>query len=544
MDYILETSWEVCNKVGGIYTVLSSRARILQEELKDNLIFIGPDFNNKNPDFTEDKTLFAGWQKHAVETEGLKIRVGRWNVPGNPVAVLVDFKPFFEQKDAIYSEFWERYKVESLYAYGDYDESSMFGYASGKVVESFYRFNKLDKQKVIAHFNEWTTGFGALYLKHTLPSVATMFTTHATSIGRSIAGNGKPLYDYLEAYNGDQMARELNMVAKHSVEKITAHQVDCFTTVSDITAKECKSLLERKPDVVTPNGFENNFIPPVKELKAKQKKAREHLKNIAEALFGYELSDDALFVGTSGRYEYKNKGIDVFIDALHQLDNKKGLAKEVVAFILVPAHISGVRLGLIGNMTVGKPYQRLENPYVTHKLVDREHDPVSNALAYFHLGNRQEQSVKVVFVPSYINATDPLFKMTYYDLLPGLDLTVFPSYYEPWGYTPLESVAFSIPTITTNLSGFGQWVKKLPKWSEGKEEGLDTGVAVVPRSDYNYYNVAEEIADLIIDFSVKSTKNVNHIRKSAFEISQQATWDKFIAYYKQAYNIALTKKIK
>ena len=542
MDYILETSWEVCNKVGGIYTVLSSRARVLQAELKDKLIFIGPDIIENNADFAEDNALYAGWQKQAAETDGLKIRVGRWNVPGNPVTVLVDFKPFFSQKDAIYSDFWMRYGVDSLYAYGDYDEASMFGYASGRVVESFYRFHKLEKKKVIAHFNEWTTGFGALYLKHTLPKLAVVFTTHATSIGRSIAGNGKPLYDYLHAYNGDQMARELNMAAKHSVEKTTAHAVDCFTTVSDITAKECRYLLEKKPDIVTPNGFENDFIPPVKELKKKRAEAREKLKNIAEALFNDDISDDAIFVGTSGRYEYKNKGIDVFIESLHQLSRKKGLAKDVVAFILVPAWISGVRRDLIGNLALGKPYANLNNPYVTHKLVDREHDPVSNALARFHLDNREKQPVKVLFIPSYINAADPLLKADYYDILAGLDLTVFPSYYEPWGYTPLESTAFSIPTITTNLSGFGQWVEKLPQWSESKEEGLNTGVAVVPRTDYNYLSVAEEIASLIVDFSVKSEKNINHIRRAAFEISQQATWDKFILYYKKAYKIALAKK--
>jgi glycosyltransferase involved in cell wall biosynthesis len=418
----------------------------------------------------------------------------------------------------------------------------MFGYASGKVMESFVRFFQLEKKKVIAHFNEWTTGFGALYLKHTLPKVATVFTTHATSIGRSIAGNGKPLYDYLPAYNGDQMARELNMVAKHSVEKTTAHLVDCFTTVSDITAKECKFLLDKKPDVVTPNGFENDLVPPVKKLKTKQKEARAKLKNIAEALLGYDLKENALFVGTSGRYEYKNKGIDVFIEALQQLSHNPKLGKEIVAFIMVPAWISGARQDLMDSLAAGKPYARLQNPYTTHNLVEPWHDPVSNALAHFHLDNREEQPVKVIFIPTYINEADPLLKADYYDILPALDLSVFPSYYEPWGYTPLESVAFSIPTITTNLSGFGQWVEKLPDWSGNKEKGFNSGVEVVSRTDYNYMDVAGEIAALIADFTEKGDKQLNYIRQAAFEISQQATWDKFISYYNEAYQLALEKK--
>ena len=261
-DYIFESSWEVCNKVGGIYTVLSTRANTLQEKFRDRIFFIGPDVwqGKENPLFIESDNLCAAWKEHALEKDELSVRVGRWNIPGEPIVILVDFQPFFEKKDDIYTEMWNRYQVDSLHAYGDYDEASMFSYAAGRVVESFYRYNLTETDKVVYQAHEWMTGMGALYVQEAVPEVATIFTTHATSIGRSIAGNNKPLYDYLFAYNGDQMAQELNMQSKHSIEKQTAHYVDCFTTVSEITNNECKELLDKPADVVLMNGFEDDFV--------------------------------------------------------------------------------------------------------------------------------------------------------------------------------------------------------------------------------------------------------------------------------------------
>ena len=299
-DYIFESSWEVCNKVGGIYTVLSSRAKTLQDRMKDRIIFIGPDFwkEKESPYFKEDKSLFADWQWEAKEN-GLNVRAGRWAVPGEPIAILVDFEPYFEKKNEIYGWLWEHYQVDSLHAYGDYDEASMFSYAAALVVESFYK-HYLDKsQKVVYHANEWMCGLGALYINNRMPQIGTIFTTHATSIGRSIAGNQKPLYDYLFAYNGDQMAGELNMQSKHSIEKQTAMNVDCFTTVSEITARECIELLDKPVDVVLPNGFDNSFVPKGATFTKKRKAARKRLLDVANALLGESLDDDTLIVSTS-----------------------------------------------------------------------------------------------------------------------------------------------------------------------------------------------------------------------------------------------------
>lgn len=344
-DYIFEASWEVCNKVGGIYTVLSTKANTLQTKFRDKLFYIGPDVwqGKENPLFIESDTLWAAWRKHAVEKENLSVRVGRWNIPGEPIVILVDFNSFFAQKNEIYTDMWNRYQVDSLHAYGDYDEASMFAYAAGRVTESFYRYNLLETDSVVFQAHEWMTGMAALYLQTAVPEIATIFTTHATSIGRSIAGNGKPLYDYLFAYNGDQMAQELNMESKHSIEKQTAHYADCFTTVSEITNNECKELLDKSADVVLMNGFEDDFVPKGATFTGKRKRARSAMLRVANCLLGEDLDDDTLIVGTSGRYEFKNKGINLFLEALNRLNRDRNLKKKVLAFVNVPGWVGEPR---------------------------------------------------------------------------------------------------------------------------------------------------------------------------------------------------------
>ncbi|MBP3642576.1 MAG: glycosyltransferase [Parabacteroides sp.] len=536
-EYLFESSWEVCNKVGGIYTVLSTKAHTLQQSFKDKLIFIGPDVwdNTNAPDFIEDDVLFADWKTYTKTTENLKVKVGRWNVPGTPPVILVDFKPFFKERDAFFYSMWESFRVDSIHAYGDYDESCIFAYAVGKVIESFYHFYKLENKKVAALFNEWMLGMGALYIQKQLPAIATLFTTHATSIGRSIAGNNKALYAYMDGYNGDQMAGELNMEAKHSLEKQTALHVDCFTTVSDITARECKQLLDKAPDIVTPNGFEPNFVPTDKEYDKKRTAARRDLLNVAEKLLGCPISPDAFLVSTSGRYEYRNKGIDVFIEAMNRVRTSGRLQREVVAFIMVPAWVRDARADLKEvidkNIRTTSPMQM---PFVTHWLNLMEQDKVLNYISHSGFTNSAADKLKIIFVPCYLDGHDGIFNKPYYDLLIGMDATVYPSYYEPWGYTPLESIAFGIPTITTDLAGFGLWAKK-----HVTGNNISEGVAVVNRDDFNYFEVADAITSSILTLAGKDKKEAEEIRKRSFCLAAKAEWSKFIVYYEEAFRIAL-----
>lgn len=491
-DYIFETSWEVCNRVGGIYAVLSTRAVSMQAEHPDKVLFFGPDFgDHSNQFFREDKRLLRSWDAP------IPVRIGRWQVPGEPIAILLRWEHLWERKNEIYAWAWDKFQVKSHAAYGDYDESCLFGYAAGQVMESLYHHLVGEGYHVCMHANEWQTAFTIFYLRDHCPKIASLFTTHATGIGRSIAGNGKPLYDYFTGYNGDQMAEELNMVSKHSVEKMAAHWADCFTTVSDITARECAQLLDKPVDIVTPNGFESGFVPKGKvALQKAREKARAALTRVAEKQLGGRVPKDSLYVCIAGRQEWKNKGIDVFLHAMERLADKiyrRQNHGDVVAFVMIPY--------------LDKPLVRVGK-------------------------------VSVVFVPYYLNGKDPLFGMTYYDLLAGMDATVFPSYYEPWGYTPLESVAFHVPTITTSLAGFGVWAESV------QECGLQHGVAVIDRTDSNYGLVIERIADILLDCLNWTAEQWEEARAAAAAIAKKAEWKQFFRYYRKAYDIALTKASK
>ena len=538
-DYIFESSWEVCNKVGGIYTVLSTRAKTLQDAFRDKIIFIGPDLADANDlYFSEDETLFIEWRKQAL-AEGLAIRVGRWKVPGEPIAVLVDFSQYFKDKNEIYTRLWELYQVDSLHAYGDYDEASMFSYGAAKVVESFYNFYLDKSKKVIYHGNEWMTGLGLLYINSKLPNIATLFTTHATSIGRSIAGNNKPLYDYLFAYNGDQMACELNMQSKHSIEKQTAMNVDCFTTVSEITANECKELMEKPVDFVLPNGFENDFVPKGAQFTRKRNAARKRIFEVANALLGVDFDDqNTLVISTSGRYEFRNKGVDVYIEAMNRLQRDNRLNKKILAFIEVPGWVGEPRQDLIDRLNSGHKFDTpLHVPMITHWLHNMSHDNVLDMMKYLDMQNRKEDNVKLIFLPCYLNGDDGIFNMKYYDLVLGNDMCIYPSYYEPWGYTPLEAIAFKVPCITSDLAGFGLWANS----EIGHVGEIIDGVKVVHRTDYNYSEVADKIKDTVAEFSNFTAADVKKSRSSADKLSKKALWSNFIKYYYEAYDFALRR---
>lgn len=550
-DYIFESSWEVCNKVGGIYTVLSTRAKTLQDRMRDHIIFIGPDCwkDKACPFFKEDDMLFSDWRKQTTTTD-LHVKIGRWKIPGEPIAILVDFVPYFAKKDQIYAKLWEDFQVDSLHAYGDYDEASMFSYAAAKVVESFYHFylepkttargKKMPEQKIIYHGNEWMTGLGVLYIRKYLPQIATVFTTHATSIGRSIAGNNKPLYQYLSDYNGDQMAGELNMQSKHSIEKQTALNVDCFTTVSEITATECEELLDKKVDVVLPNGFDNSFVPAEPTFTEKRKAARKRLLQVANCLTGAHFDDDTFIISTNGRYEFRNKGLDVFIESMNRLRNDARVTSPAVAFIEVPGWVNSPRQDLQERLATGKEYDTpLDQPYLTHWLNNMNEDRTLGMLHYLNYLNRPDDKVKVIFVPVYLLGDDGIMNLSFYDLLLGNDLCIYPSYYEPWGYTPLEAIAFSVPCVTTDLAGFGLWANS----EKGTVSEIEDGVAVVHRTDYNYNEVCDAIRDSVVRYYQLSCSEKTKVRKRAERLSQKALWSHFIKYYEQAYDFALRKAL-
>lgn len=485
-EYIFETAWEVCNRVGGIYAVVSTKAATMQAEHPDKVIFFGPDLGKQSDRyFKADQRLLSGKIKG--------VRVGRWKIPGEPLAVLVRWDHLRQQRDSIYGWAWNNFGVQSHAAYGDYEDCCLFSYAVGQAVEQLHR--QLGRPLSVFQSHEWQTAFALLYLRQYCPDIATVFTTHATGIGRSIAGNNKPLYDYFSGYHGDEMAAELNMVSKHSLEKRAAHSCHCFTTVSELTGKECEQLLDKKPDIITPNGFESQFVPRGALFNAARQTARKALLRWAQKQIGHTLNDDTLLIAISGRLEWKNKGIDVFLDAMNALSGMlHATDKEVVALVMIP---------------------------------------------YMEQPMRRLGKLTVLFMPWYLptrEATATLNGKTYFDLLVGLDITAFPSYYEPWGYTPLESIAFHVPTITTSLAGFGVWA------AQTMTNGTAfPPVTVIERTDSNYHHVVQQVAEQALRYARLSDKEQQQVRREAMLLARKAEWSHFFYAYKRAYATAINR---
>jgi len=537
-DYLFEVSWEVCNKVGGIYTVIATKAPGITEELKNNYILIGPDVwkeTRENPDFVEDKFLYKSWREDA-ESKGLKFKIGNWNISGRPVVILVDFTQYFAQKDEILAKLWEKYQVDSYTGQWDYIEPALFGFAAAVVIRSFYDYHVIAGDHIVAQFHEWMTGAGILSLKDNTPQIATVFTTHATVMGRCIAGNGMPLYGKLQEYQPESLARKLGIVSKFSLEKSSAKFADCFTTVSEITANECDHFLDKKVDLVTPNGFSDTLIPDEASFAAKRTFARETIKKVTEGLTNQPLSDNPVFILNSGRYEFHNKGIDLYIDALGQLNKNESLTQNIVAFIAVPADHAGPSHNLAQRMLQPDFNQPVTGEFCTHGLNNYDHDPMIQRIKANNLNNAPSDKVKIVIVPCYLDSHDGIINLDYYDFLIGFDLTAFPSYYEPWGYTPLESIAFHIPTITTTLAGFGLWTKS--KFSDP-----DKFVSVIERDDENDEYVTGMISQRILEFVNCTKEEKRAARAKAYELSRLALWEQLVKNYYLAYNIALGKAV-
>ena len=505
-DYLFETSWEVCNKVGGIHTVVSTKAKTLVEKLKDNLILIGPDICKdkcQNQEFEEDNCKFKSWKQYA-QSKGLRFRVGKWKIIGEPTVILVDFTQYFSQKDEIFSDFWEEYGLDSLTGSWDYIEPCLFGYAAAKIIENYYEFHVDANDKILAQFHEWMTGSGILYLKKHCPQIATAFTTHASVLGRCLAGNNMSLYSSLKYYEGDKIAQQFNMRAKYSMEKLSALNSDVFTTVSEITNKECEQFFKKSANQITPNGFENAFVPKGTDYEKISTTSRQKIITIAEKLTLTKISQDAFLIINSGRYEFKNKGIDVFIKALGEV-NKTKLSKDIVAIIAVPAY-----------------------------NVDEQKDAILNEIKNNQLYNTEKDKVKIIFLPYYLDGKDGVVNIPYFDFLTGFDLSIFPSYYEPWGYTPMESLAFGVPSITTSLAGFGLWM-------QNKNYNLDKALNVIERTDDNTQDCIDKIKEIILDFLKHDDKTNKQLKAKAIELSNNVVWDKLIDNYFEAYDKALQK---
>ena len=534
-EYLFETSWEVCNMVGGIYTVLSTKSNVMRQLLGDHYITVGPDVVKEAHEtlyFVEDNELFPEWRERAL-AQGLKFRVGHWKIESSPIAILIDYTTLYQSKNEILTHLWEQYELDSIRGQWDYIEPVLFGYAAGQVIESFCNFYLQQTNNIVAQFHEWMTGSGVLYIKEHCPQIATVFTTHATYLGRAISGNGLPLYDNLKTYLPSVMAMQFNVVSQQSMEQKAAKNADAFTTVSDITAQECEQFLYRKPDIVTKNGIDHTFRQDEAAFEEKRKATRAQILKIASTLCGETLDPNCLMVLNSGRYEFKNKGIDLFIEALRRLNEDKNLKRTVLGVIAVPSNIAGPSKDLQHRLDGTNAIMGHTDFPATHHVFEYENDAILNTLRNSGLQNDANDKVKVMFVPAYLNGSDGIFNMTYSEFLTAFDFSVFPSYYEPWGYTPLESVALGIPTLTSDVSGFGKFVQQECKGNDA--------VTVVPRKQGDPNKVIDEIVSALRHFLSLTEKGASQITESALQVANKLLWKDLIVSYQKAWDVALEK---
>ncbi|MFH0921625.1 MAG: alpha-glucan family phosphorylase [Fibrobacterota bacterium] len=520
-NYLFEVSWEVCNKVGGIYTVIKSKLTEAKKEFGDDYCLIGPLFDN-NPDFQEETGIEVTNLLHKLQGAGITAKVGRWKTDSAPRVVLVKYKDTLDQGKLLYS-LWEDFGVESMNGGWDYLEPVLFSTVSAHVIEALSGL--YSEHRILAQFHEWIAGAGLLYLKKKTPHIATIFTTHATVLGRSMCGNGVDIYSAFSQVNTDSEAARFGVTAKHSLESVTAREADCFTTVSEITALEARHILNVEADVVLPNGFDVKHVPDPLAQPDYFIGQRKKLVDFAAGFLKKELTpDNTLILSTSGRYEFHNKGIDLFLDSLGELRKQQGnLKKNVVAFLFVIA----------GGMQSPDSKHRSE-PYgalSSHALWDPNNDPIIKACFRLNLQNQPADKVNVIFVPAFMNSRDGVLNMEYYDALAGCDLTVYPSYYEPWGYTPLESIAYSVPTISSDLAGFGKWVVTQKHESDGIKILRRLGIPMMDTTR------AELTAHLLV-MAHADTAAWGRMRQNVRNVALKAEWEIFFNHYLTAFKIA------
>ncbi len=595
-DSLFEISWEVCNKVGGINTVLQSKAAEIGSFYKQNYILVGPYFIDKVGGQFQEELPNAGMRSvfNSLEQRGIKCHFGKWLIQGEPRVILMDFINFWPQANSIKRELWDNFKIDSLNTGYDFDEPLIWSYAAGILIE---QLANIYQGRTIAHFHEWLSGAGLLYLAGKRSGVKTVFTTHATVLGRTLAGANIDIYSLLDKIDANKEIYKYNIAAKHLLEKASAEQAAVFTTVSEITSLEAQYFLGKKADVILSNGLDIEKFPTFEEETLKHHIQRDRIKEFLQYFFfpyyTFDLEETLIYF-IAARYEFKNKGIDITIKALGELNEKlkkENSKKNIVAFFWIPAAIRGIKLELLENKTkyedikdsfeevaedtnekllfslvsqkevsreflYGKEFldeikkkvlmfnRKGEPMHCTHDLVD-QNDIILNKFKEANLNNTAKDKVKVVFYPTYLSGSDGLLNLNYYESITGSHLGIFPSYYEPWGYTPLETAALGVASVTTDLAGFGRFIaqsvegKKHPGIFLLKFLSAAKGSAV--GGQRSGAEVVADLADIMHRFAKFSKHERIQNKIIARDIAAKAGWDELIKNYLEAYRLALSK---
>lgn len=589
-EVCFEVSWEVCNKVGGIFTVVQSKVSPMKARYGDDYFLVGPYFPKKAWGIFEEHVAPEGCKNafEVLKKEGIEIHCGTWITKGDPNVLLVDFTNFSGQKNDVKRKLWDWYQIDSLNTeWYDFDEPVVWAYAVGRLIEEL---SKVYDKKIVAHFHEWLAGAGLLYLRHQNAKVGTVFTTHATTLGRSLAMQERDIYEQLESIDSDAEAKKLgsSVWAKHCLEKQSALNAHVFTTVSDITGLEAEHFLGRKPDVLLFNGLDMSKFPTFEEASLKHKIFKNRIKQFLMYYFFPYYSfdiDNTLIYFLAGRYEFHDKGVDVFIKALGRLNDelkKEKCDKTIVAFFWIPGNVKGihpellecrsyfgdikdslddvhedVHSRLLYTMMSGKEVSKevllgsdfLQDlkpklkrmmrkgapPLSTHLLYDEDKDSILNSLRVAGLDNSEDDRVKVIFYPIYLSGADGLLDTSYYESMQGAHLGVFPSYYEPWGYTPLEAAALGVSSLTTDLAGFGQYICK--ECNQGKYPGI----FVLPRFKKSEEDIVRVLTEQMSSFAHFDAKERTENKIMAQKLAATADWKIFIERYFEAHDKAVDK---
>lgn len=582
---LIEIAWEVCNPVGGIYTVLRSKAPSMMSRWGDRYCLVGP-YAEKTAEVEFEPTPTEDFLGEAVEElceMGYRAHHGRWLVTGRPRAVLLETESVRGKLNELKYRTWADHGIPHS------DETTVNDATAFaemcRMLLSILGRREAASRRLVAHFHEWQAGLAIPMLRKEQWPGATVFTTHATLIGRYLATGNPWFYDHLASFHGDAEAKKFNIHAQHRIEAAAAHGAHVFTTVSDVTARECTHLLGRSPDLLLPNGLNIRRFTATHEFQTLHKKYKERLHEFAIGHFfpSYHFDlDDTLYMFTSGRYEYFNKGMDLTIEALARLNHRLREAKSpvtVVFFIVTKAPIRSINVRTLQSRamldefrtavdalkaSVGDglflaaargtvpdlndlvdDYWRLRlrraiaawktdvpPPIVTHDLIDDARDPVLSQLRTCRLLNLESDPVKIVFHPDFVQATSPLFGMEYDQFVRGCHLGVFPSFYEPWGYTPLESIALGVPAVTSDLSGFGSYLKQVVP------DHASRGVYIVPRRHSDFHSAAEELTERLFAFTALGRRDRIILRNSVESLSEHFDWSNLSSSYHEAHDLA------
>jgi glycogen(starch) synthase len=593
--FLFETAWEVCNQVGGIYTVIRSKIpSVIKKWGKENYCLIGPYFEDQATAHFDPATDFSSPIGKAVlkmQERGFDVHYGQWIVSGRPDVVLFNPYSVFDKLGEIRGQLWENYHIALPEDDELLNKVSAFGY---QVLEFFRHlcYSGFCNRDVIAHFHEWMAGIPIPGIRKDNLNIKTVFTTHATLLGRYLAMNDPNFYDNLAFYNWEEEAARFNVKPIAEIERASAHGAHVFTTVSDITGKECTHLLGRTPDLILPNGLNIERFEALHQIQNKHVQIKEQIQDFVMGHFFQSYSfdlDKTIYFFTSGRYEYQNKGYDLTLEALARLNykmQKDNIDMTVVTFFITrqpfysfnpevlqsKAEIEDI--GLVCNEIkdqIGKrlytyitsndgayefpdlramvdDYLRLKlrrnvqswkthqlPKVVTHTLKDDANDDILKFLRTSNLVNNQHDKVKIVYHPDFISTSNPLFKMDYGQFVRGCHLGIFPSMYEPWGYTPLECLASGLPSVTSELAGFGDYVvHNVPDHDE-------KGMYIIDRKGRDFNEVAEDLANKMFEFVKLTRRERIALRYKCEESSQHFDWSNLGKFYDEAYKMVLKR---